>query len=118
MVGWPDEILIDSLSTRPHPRLCRRHLNAGVETVYGCHSRLSDPRLQCLGHWSAHWLSSVVGAGVVQHRLRRLRATAPLPVIKLIDALAVRAKFAFQKDATSFAARNVVHDRARSFLVN
>jgi hypothetical protein len=49
-------------------------------------------------------LSSVVGESVPQHRLRRLRATAPLPVIELVDALAVRAHFAFQNHTTSFAA--------------
>jgi hypothetical protein len=37
----------------------------------------------------------MVVAGVVKHRLRRLRATTPLLVIKLVDALAVRAQFAF-----------------------
>jgi len=52
----------------------------------------------------------VVVAGVVHHRLRRLRATAPLPVIELVDSLAVRARFALQDYATSFAAFDVVHD--------
>jgi hypothetical protein len=53
---------------------------------------------------------SLFPAGVVRHRLRRLHATASLPAIKLIDALTVRAQFAFQKHTTSFAACDVVHD--------
>jgi hypothetical protein len=70
----------------------------------GITGTLSDPRLQGLEHRSAHGLSSVVVAGVVQHRLRRLRATTPLPVIKLVDALGVRAHFTFQNYSTSVAA--------------
>jgi hypothetical protein len=45
----------------------------------------------------------MVVAGVDQHRLRRLRATTSLPVIKLADALAVRAGFAFQNHTARIA---------------
>jgi|HubBroStandDraft_1064217.scaffolds.fasta_scaffold05382_6 hypothetical protein len=80
------------LSCRAAPStLPRRHPNAGVKTVHGCRSRLSDPRLEDLGHRPAYRLSSVVDASVVQHRLRRLSAATPVPVVELVDPLAVRA---------------------------
>jgi len=46
----------------------------------------------------------MVVAGVVQHRLRRLRATTSQPLVKLVDALAVRARFAFQNHTARIAA--------------
>jgi hypothetical protein len=47
---------------------------------------------------------------VSQHCLRRLRATATQPVIELVHALDVRARFALQYYAATFAASDVVHD--------
>jgi hypothetical protein len=43
----------------------------------------------------------MVIAGVVQHRLR---ATTPLPLIKVVHALAVGARFASQDHTTRIAA--------------
>jgi hypothetical protein len=76
---------------------------------------MNIPTTQPFGCRLARWPSSVVLAGVTQRCLRRLCAATPLPVIKLIDALAVRTLFALQKNATDFAARDVVHSASRLF---
>jgi hypothetical protein len=58
----------------------------------------------------------MLAARVSQHRLRRLRATATQPAIELVDALDVRARFAFQNYTASFAAFDCVHESSLLFL--
>ena len=52
----------------------------------------------------------MVFADMVQHRLRRLCATTPVPVIKLVDVLRVRAHSAMQDYTIRFTARDTVHN--------
>lgn len=77
---------------------------------------MSDPRLQHLGHWPPDRLSAVLAARMNQHRLCRLRATATLPAVELVDSLDVSAHLAFQNYTAAFAAFDVVHDSSPSFL--